>query len=139
MNCNFQLGSGLSEKMYIAAQAPTKEMLDSYWQMVWETGSLVIITLCARHEENLGPGPPETGAVVYGDVSHLHHGHSEKVLIPPLFNSTRCRATFCKRQATASHLKSAFSTVLPKARGRCGCFSIRNGAIKAPHMMKTTS
>jgi Protein-tyrosine phosphatase len=78
MNCNFQLGSGLSEKMYIAAQAPTKEMLDSYWQMVWETGSLVIITLCARHEENLGPGPPETGAVVYGDVSRLHHDPSEK-------------------------------------------------------------
>jgi hypothetical protein len=72
MLCNLQLGSGLTEKMYIAAQAPTKEMLDSYWQMVWETGSLVIITLCARHEENLGPGPPETGAVVYGDVSHAH-------------------------------------------------------------------
>ncbi|XP_059471258.1 tyrosine-protein phosphatase non-receptor type 21 [Neocloeon triangulifer] len=64
---HIKLGNGISERLYIAAQAPTKEMLDSYWQMVWETGSLIIIALCARHEENHCPGLHDTGAIVYGD------------------------------------------------------------------------
>jgi Protein-tyrosine phosphatase len=109
MNCNFQLGSGLSEKMYIAAQAPTKEMLDSYWQMVWETGSLVIITLCARHEENLGPGPPETGAVVYGDVSHSHHGPSEKVLIYPFYLTVPGAEQLFARDRPLHHISNPHS------------------------------
>lgn len=62
------MGNGATERHYIAAQAPTKDTQDSYWQMVWETGSHMVVSLAARHEENHCPGPPDNGTAIYGEV-----------------------------------------------------------------------
>ncbi|CAB3382009.1 Hypothetical predicted protein [Cloeon dipterum] len=62
-----QLGSGISVRHYIAAQAPSRETLDLHWQMVWETGSLMIIALCTKHEQSHYPAQPSPEFTSYGD------------------------------------------------------------------------
>lgn len=31
---------------YIIAQAPLKDFLDDFWQMIWESGAQLIVMLC---------------------------------------------------------------------------------------------
>ncbi|KAK9508186.1 hypothetical protein O3M35_007906 [Rhynocoris fuscipes] len=53
INANFVKGTKGIEKFYIACQAPMKDTITDFWQMVWEQQSRIIIMLTDLHENGV--------------------------------------------------------------------------------------
>ncbi|XP_073972788.1 uncharacterized protein isoform X2 [Rhodnius prolixus] len=53
INANFVKGAKGAEKFYIACQAPLKETIKDFWQMIWEQQSRIVIMLTDLHENGV--------------------------------------------------------------------------------------